>query len=88
MQDAPRCSRTGARLLKHTVTPEVAAAAVAALGPNQLEAGKAIIELRQPRLRQVFQQVYSVATDSGNNGELGGLRGAPLDWPGRAATGA
>ncbi|KAL4423943.1 hypothetical protein ABPG75_001244 [Micractinium tetrahymenae] len=66
-QPAARPGKTGAHLLKHTVTPEIAAAAAAAFGADQLEAGKAILELRQPGLRQVFQEVYSVTTGSGNN---------------------
>ncbi len=46
LQDPQRSSRTGAHLLKHTVTPEVTAAAIEALGPDQLEAGLAILQLR------------------------------------------
>lgn len=67
LQPGPRSGKTGAHLLKHSVTPEVAAAAVAAFGPDQLAAGRAILDLKQPRLRQVFQQVFAVTTGSGNN---------------------
>ncbi|KAL4452723.1 hypothetical protein ABPG75_008385 [Micractinium tetrahymenae] len=59
--------KTGAHLLRHQVTPEVAAAAAAEFGDDQLKAGEAILKLRQPELRSVFERVYSVTTGSGNN---------------------
>lgn len=46
LQPSLRSGKTGAHLLKHAVTPAVAAAAAAAFGPDQLGAGRAILELK------------------------------------------
>ncbi|PRW57828.1 hypothetical protein C2E21_3333 [Chlorella sorokiniana] len=76
--------RPGQHLLKHAVSSEVRAAAIAEFGVDQTEAGTAICRLRQPNLRAMFSKVYGVETKSGNNdwmrGKLLQAVGLPNRW--------
>ncbi|KAL4434390.1 hypothetical protein ABPG75_000831 [Micractinium tetrahymenae] len=63
--------KPGQHLLRHQVSQDVAAAATATFNvqphTDMAQVGAAILQLRQPLLRQTFARVFGVHTSSGNN---------------------